>query len=223
MRKHRISGVVIAVLVGLGPLTHRSDTSTPKPGTDRAGVQLASADVIGAGVEAVETTAAADRGGAGPGVLPHLTAGRARAIMSTPFGVEALGWDVQTLSQERSEASAYVAAVYLTAAHRRAVASAYLAAQAVAHRAPPAPAVRAAVSDPWAALRRCESNGDYGADTGNGYYGAYQFTLGTWESLGYRGLPSQASPAEQDQAAQTLEARRGWGQWPSCARQLGLL
>jgi hypothetical protein len=87
----------------------------------------------------------------------------------------------------------------------------------------PAPAVAPAARDnPFVALRDCESGGNYGDDTGNGYYGAYQFNLGTWRSLGFGGLPSQAPAAVQDQAAQELQARRGWGQWPSCARRLGL-
>ena len=76
--------------------------------------------------------------------------------------------------------------------------------------------------DPWAALRWCESDDHYDADTGNGYYGAYQFTAGTWASLGFAGLPSQASPALQDLAARDLESARGWSQWPACARELGL-
>lgn len=74
----------------------------------------------------------------------------------------------------------------------------------------------------WAALRQCESGGDYATDTGNGYYGAYQFSLQTWHGLGYPGLPSDASPAVQDAAASRLEARSGWGQWPACSRRLGL-
>ena len=50
------------------------------------------------------------------------------------------------------------------------------------------------------ALRDCESGGNYQDDTGNGYYGAYQFSLGTWERLGLSGLPSSAPPSVQDQA-----------------------
>jgi hypothetical protein len=91
---------------------------------------------------------------------------------------------------------------------------------------PPAPVVSAPPAAPsggvWAELRQCESSGDYGANTGNGFYGAYQFTLSTWEGLGYSGLPSSAPPAEQDAAAQQLEARSGWGQWPACSARLGL-
>lgn len=74
----------------------------------------------------------------------------------------------------------------------------------------------------WAELRDCESGGDYAEDSGNGFYGAYQFSLATWEGLGFSGLPSQAPPAVQDQAAQELQARSGWGQWPGCSAKLGL-
>jgi hypothetical protein len=79
-----------------------------------------------------------------------------------------------------------------------------------------------AASDDFARLRQCESGGNYSINTGNGYYGAYQFNLGTWQGLGYSGLPSSASPATQDAAAITLQAQRGWSPWPSCSRQLGL-
>ncbi len=72
-------------------------------------------------------------------------------------------------------------------------------------------------------LRTCESGGNYAANTGNGYYGAYQFSLSTWRSLGYGGLPSQASPQTQDEAARRLVQLSGWRPWPGCARALGLL
>ena len=74
----------------------------------------------------------------------------------------------------------------------------------------------------WAALRKCESNGNYAINTGNGYYGAYQFAAGTWRKLGYSGLPHEASAATQDQAARKLQAQQGWGPWPACTRRLGL-
>lgn len=50
------------------------------------------------------------------------------------------------------------------------------------------------------ALRRCESGGNYQDNTGNGFYGAYQFMASTWQRIGYSGLPNQAAPAVQDQA-----------------------
>jgi len=75
----------------------------------------------------------------------------------------------------------------------------------------------------WAALRQCESGGNYAEDSGNGYYGAYQFSLNTWEGIGETGLPSDAPPAVQDQAAARLQALRGWEPWPACSAHLGLL
>jgi len=73
----------------------------------------------------------------------------------------------------------------------------------------------------WQRLRNCEAGGRYNANSGNGYYGAYQFSAGTWRSLGFSGLPHQAPPEIQDQAARKLQARSGWGQWPACSRRSG--
>jgi hypothetical protein len=79
------------------------------------------------------------------------------------------------------------------------------------------------VTDPvWGRLRRCESGGRYDINTGNGFYGAYQFVQSTWRGLGYSGMPHHAPAHVQDEAAQRLQARSGWGQWPACTRRLGL-
>lgn len=76
----------------------------------------------------------------------------------------------------------------------------------------------------WDALARCESGGNPGAISSSGkYYGLFQFSLATWQAMGGSGLPSDASASEQLQRAQALQARSGWGQWPACARSLGLL
>ncbi len=90
--------------------------------------------------------------------------------------------------------------------------------------AAPAPAPAAPSGDVWAQLAQCESGGRVDAVSANGlYYGLYQFSVGTWQAMGGSGLPSQASAEEQTQRAQALQARSGWGQWPACARKLGLL
>ncbi|MGH9037468.1 MAG: transglycosylase family protein [Acidimicrobiia bacterium] len=86
----------------------------------------------------------------------------------------------------------------------------------------PAPAPVPVTGDVWARLRACESGGRYDINTGNGYYGAYQSLRSTWKGLGYPGSPHEAPPAMQDEAAQKLQARSGWGQWPACTRRLGL-
>jgi hypothetical protein len=84
-----------------------------------------------------------------------------------------------------------------------------------------APAPPTTPGDVWARLRRCEAGGDYDRNSGNGYYGAYQFSASTWHSLGYRGRPDEAPPAVQDEAARRLQRRSGWGQWPACSRRAG--
>jgi hypothetical protein len=77
--------------------------------------------------------------------------------------------------------------------------------------------------DVWGALRDCEAGGNYTRDSGNGYYGAYQYSLSTWaDFMGYA-RPDLAPPAVQDAKAHITEAARGWSPWPACARKLGLL
>lgn len=81
-------------------------------------------------------------------------------------------------------------------------------------------AVAPASADPsksaWAKLRMCESSDRYDVNTGSGYYGAYQFDLPTWRSVGGEGRPDQASPREQDHRALYLYRMRGWQPW-ECA------
>lgn len=74
----------------------------------------------------------------------------------------------------------------------------------------------------WAALRACESGGNYAANTGNGYYGAYQYNSGTWNNYGGYARADLAPPAVQDAKAQDTQSRRGWSPWPACSRKLGL-
>lgn len=71
-------------------------------------------------------------------------------------------------------------------------------------------------SSTLASIRACESGGDYTINTGNGYYGAYQFSLSTWQSVGGSGYPHLASPAEQDMRAQIMIDSGRRGEWPSC-------
>jgi hypothetical protein len=71
-------------------------------------------------------------------------------------------------------------------------------------------------------LRMCESGGNYAINTGNGYSGAYQFAAGTWNSLGFGGMPYEAAPWIQDQAVTKLWQSQRWAPWPGCAASLGL-
>ena len=101
---------------------------------------------------------------------------------------------------------------------RRAATKARKANARLALRRPQAPAT----AENLARLRQCESGGNYAINTGNGYYGAYQFSARTWRGLGYTGLPHQASAATQDEAATRLQAQQGWRPWPACSRKLRL-
>jgi hypothetical protein len=75
-----------------------------------------------------------------------------------------------------------------------------------------------AVSPTLQAIAACESGGNPATDTGNGFYGKYQFTLQTWQSVGGTGNPADAGEAEQDRRAADLYAREGASPWPVCGR-----
>jgi hypothetical protein len=75
----------------------------------------------------------------------------------------------------------------------------------------------------WDQLAQCESGGNWHINTGNGYYGGLQFALSTWQSVGGTGYPHEHSRETQIEMGKRLQARAGWGQWPSCASKLGLI
>jgi nucleoid-associated protein YgaU len=74
----------------------------------------------------------------------------------------------------------------------------------------------------WDALAECESGGDWGINTGNGFSGGLQFTPSTWAAFGGTGAPENASKAEQIAVAEKVQATQGWGAWPACSAKLGL-
>jgi hypothetical protein len=68
----------------------------------------------------------------------------------------------------------------------------------------------------WDAVASCESGGNWAINTGNGYYGGLQFTMGTWRSNGGSGSPHNASREEQIRVANNVLQSQGIGAWPSC-------
>ncbi|NKY85165.1 transglycosylase family protein [Nocardia veterana] len=72
----------------------------------------------------------------------------------------------------------------------------------------------------WDAVAQCEASGNWGADTGNGFYGGLQFTQSTWEANGGSGSPANASREEQIQVAENVLASQGPGAWPVCGAYL---
>lgn len=85
-----------------------------------------------------------------------------------------------------------------------------------------APEVGGSVSElNWSALAECESGGDPNAVNPAGpYYGLYQFSQSTWESVGGSGVPTDASASEQTRRAQMLYQRAGDESWPECGENL---
>jgi hypothetical protein len=65
-------------------------------------------------------------------------------------------------------------------------------------------------------IAACESGGDPTAVNPAGYYGKYQFDMGTWASVGGSGNPAEASEEEQDYRAAVLYSRAGSSPWPVC-------
>ncbi|MGR6968824.1 transglycosylase family protein [Streptomyces cynarae] len=83
----------------------------------------------------------------------------------------------------------------------------------------------AADVDTWNKVAACESSGDWGINTGNGYYGGLQFTQSTWEAYGGTVYARRADLATRDQqiavAEKVLEGQ-GPGAWPACSVRAGL-
>lgn len=75
-------------------------------------------------------------------------------------------------------------------------------------------------SEALARLRSCE--GSYKSNTGNGYYGAYQFDKRTWGNYGGYELASDAPDYVQDEKAWQTYKARGWQPWPTCKVKMGL-
>jgi hypothetical protein len=73
----------------------------------------------------------------------------------------------------------------------------------------------------WHALANCESGNNPRAYSPSGpYYGLYQFSMATWQGVGGRGDPRDASSSEQTYRAQLLYKRQGAGAWPVCGQRL---
>jgi len=89
----------------------------------------------------------------------------------------------------------------------------------------PQPVVTYAGNSVWDDLARCESGGNWAINSGNGYYGGLQFSLGTWQQYGgieFAAYPHQATRDEQIIVAERLRAVRGYAPWPACRAKLGL-
>ena len=81
----------------------------------------------------------------------------------------------------------------------------------------------AAPDSEWDRVASCESGGNWGINTGNGYRGGLQFSQGTWSAHGGGEYATSANQATRDQQiaiAERVLASQGRGAWPVCGRGL---
>ena len=81
----------------------------------------------------------------------------------------------------------------------------------------------AATDGEWDQVARCESGGNWGINTGNGYYGGVQFSSATWASHGGGEFAPSAQLATKQQqiaVAERVLATQGRGAWPVCGGPL---
>jgi resuscitation-promoting factor RpfA len=81
----------------------------------------------------------------------------------------------------------------------------------------------AAPDNEWDRVAACESGGNWGINTGNGYHGGLQFSQGTWAAHGGGEFASSANQATRNQqiaVAERVLATQGRGAWPVCGRGL---
>ena len=82
---------------------------------------------------------------------------------------------------------------------------------------PISPEVAAWASSPKSMdVKFCESTNNYSINTGNGYYGAWQFDYPSWHANGggaYAEYPHEAPAWAQDQVAYNYWSVAGWTPW----------
>jgi hypothetical protein len=71
-------------------------------------------------------------------------------------------------------------------------------------------------------LGNCEAGMDPAKNTGNGYYGAFQFSAGTWNSMNTGYARADLAPIEVQKAAvkQLLSRSSIYNQFPGCANKM---
>ncbi len=74
----------------------------------------------------------------------------------------------------------------------------------------------------WSCIAQHESGGNPATNTGNGFYGGLQFTMGTWSANGGVGNPAAASAGQQQAVAERVLATQGWNAWPNTSGACGV-
>jgi hypothetical protein len=157
---------------------------------------------------------------AGVGMTAAITANAASATdTSAVAGMPST--QVNAAAPSEAAIRAAVAEKMQAEAAMRAAVVANWEAQAAAAAAAAAPQVSPEVAA-WASspksmdVKMCESTHNYSINTGNGYYGAWQFDYPSWHANGggaYAEFPHLAPDWAQDQVAYNYYQKAGWGPW----------
>lgn len=93
----------------------------------------------------------------------------------------------------------------------------------VEKKSPKKPSTKNRPTGSWLALAKCESGANLTRNSGNGYYGAYQFSAQSWRGFthGKFGPVLGANWSEQTFVAYRIWLKQGWGAYPGCGRKLG--
>lgn len=73
----------------------------------------------------------------------------------------------------------------------------------------------------WNGVAACESGGNWAINTGNGYHGGLQFSMGTWYAYGGSGYPENQPAWYQSQIADRVRVQSGLQHWPHCGGNYG--
>ena len=156
---------------------------------------------------------------AGLGMTAAITA-NAQPTTPTPIEPVAVAPAAPTPAEQQEAVRAAVAEKMRAEADMRAavVVKWQEEAAAAAAAAPPVSAeVAAWASSPKSMdVKMCESTNNYAINTGNGYYGAWQFDYPSWHANGggaYAEYPHLAPDWAQDQVAYNYYQVAGWGPW----------
>lgn len=135
--------------------------------------------------------------------------------------VEKPDFEAEVLAPLRAAQEAKAKADALAEAQRQAALAAQRAAQVkpVAFRSTATGPLNAAQIN---FLGNCESGMTWNRNSGNGYYGAFQFSIPTWNAMGTGYARADMAPLEvQIDAVQRLLSRSSiFSQFPGCARQM---
>jgi hypothetical protein len=83
------------------------------------------------------------------------------------------------------------------------------------------------IQSPWPCMGHYESGNNPAENTGNGFYGEWQDTIGSWNSaqqalgVDYAPRADLATEWQQYIVNQEIQRQQGWGAWPQTSRMCG--